>query len=151
MATPRGGNNGSNGAAEEGGQTDGNNNLADDGSDDDIILEGPTMTDLLPIQQPQNGERLGVHEEGSSNGRSFAGLSDHRSTPINEDLHNGLSGNNLAATNLEPPHIPLNNWLQSPVAPVTDLLRLLGLREQRARPQRRATRKNHKHKPQKRK
>ncbi|ELR05192.1 hypothetical protein VC83_01826 [Pseudogymnoascus destructans] len=34
------------------------------------------MTDLLPMQQRQNGEGSGVHEGGPRNGMSFAGLSE---------------------------------------------------------------------------
>ncbi|KFZ04681.1 hypothetical protein V501_09075 [Pseudogymnoascus sp. VKM F-4519 (FW-2642)] len=155
MSTPRGGNTGRNDATKEGGQADGNNNVAEDGSEDDIVLDAPTMTDLLPMQQPQNGEGPGVHEGGPWNGNSFAGLHEPLPSPIDEAPHNGLSARNLAATtNLEPsPYDPLDNWLQSVDPPVTHLLHLLGLQEGRARPQRRPARKNHehKHKPQQRK
>ncbi|OBT73966.1 hypothetical protein VF21_06018 [Pseudogymnoascus sp. 05NY08] len=154
MATPRRGNDGNNGTTEEGGHAGGNNNVAEDGSEDDIDLGTPTMSDLLPMQQPQNGEGPGVHEGGLWNGNSFAGLHEPLTTAINEGPHNRLSAGNLAATNLEPPpHDPLDNWLQSVDPPVTHLLHLLGLQEGRARPRRRPARNSykHKHKPQQRK
>ncbi|OBT60791.1 hypothetical protein VE03_09901 [Pseudogymnoascus sp. 23342-1-I1] len=151
MATPRRGNNEGNGATGEGGQADGNNNVAEDGGEDDIILENPTMTDVFSMGPLRNGEWFGVHEGGRWNGDSFAGLSQRLPTLTDENPNNELSARNLAATNLEPPHDPLDSWLRSLDCPVTDLLRLLGLREEHARPQRRPTRKNHKHKPQQRK
>ncbi|OBT41096.1 hypothetical protein VE00_09330 [Pseudogymnoascus sp. WSF 3629] len=152
MATPRGGNDRNNGATEEDGQVHGNNNVTEDGGEDDITLDTPAMTDLFPMQQPQNGEGYGVHEGGPWNGNSFAGLSEPLPPLIDEAPHNGLSASNLAASNLEPPHDPIDNWLESLDPPVTHLLHLLGLQEEPARPQRRPARKNHKdkHKPQQR-
>ncbi|KFY13325.1 hypothetical protein V491_06432 [Pseudogymnoascus sp. VKM F-3775] len=151
MDTPRGGNNGRNGAAEESSQADGNNNVAEDGSEDDITLEAPTMTDLLPLRQPQNGEGSGVREGGPSNGNSFAGLEPHSRTLINDNSVQ-LSTDNVAATNLETPYSTLNHWLQSPDGLITDLLHLLALRETRNQPRRSTLgRNNHEHKRQKRK
>ncbi|KFY73307.1 hypothetical protein V499_06600 [Pseudogymnoascus sp. VKM F-103] len=141
MSTPRGGNTGRHDATKEGGQADGNNNVAEDGSEDDIVLDAPTMTDLLPMQQPQNGEGPGVHEGGPWNGNSFAGLHEPLLSPIDEAPHNGLP-----ASNLESPYDPIDNWLHSVDPPITHLLHLLGLQEDRDRLQRRPTRKNHKHK-----
>ncbi|KFY53221.1 hypothetical protein V496_07796 [Pseudogymnoascus sp. VKM F-4515 (FW-2607)] len=149
MATPHRGNDEGKGTAEEAGQADRSNNVAEDGSEYEIELEGPTMTDVFSMEPLQNGEWFGVHEGDSWNGSTFAGLPQRPPTLTDEDLR--LSARNLAAIHIEPPHDPLDNWLRSIDSPVTDLLRLLGLREERLHPQRRPTKRNHKHKPQQRK
>ncbi|KFY21133.1 hypothetical protein V491_03135 [Pseudogymnoascus sp. VKM F-3775] len=78
-----------------------------------VTLHGPTITPLLPVRQPINGNGYGVPEGGPNNGWSFAGQREPIPGAQQQGNNTMATGGNLsglgALQNL-PRHDPLRAW-----------------------------------------
>ncbi|KFZ11078.1 hypothetical protein V502_07759 [Pseudogymnoascus sp. VKM F-4520 (FW-2644)] len=79
----------------------------------EIALHGHTITPLLPVRQPINGNGYGVPEGGPNNGWSFAGQQEPIPVPQRRDNNTVALGGHLGGLGgLQnySPHNPLATW-----------------------------------------